>query len=73
MQVAKNVGELHGSLPTAWTSSVHVCVDEDRQDLMRVLILPDQGTPYANGAFCFDLFLPADYPEQPPKVRTWPG
>jgi ubiquitin-protein ligase len=70
MQVMKSVTALEANLPIAWHSSVHVAVDEDRQDVMRVLILPDQDTPYANGAFVLDMFLPELFPEVPPKVRS---
>ena len=66
----KSVTALEANLPIAWHSSVHVAVDENRQDVMRVLILPDQDTPYANGAFVFDMFLPAEFPDVPPKVRA---
>jgi ubiquitin-protein ligase len=47
-----------------------VAVDEKRLDLLRVLILPGQDTPYANGAFLFDVLLPATYPNTPPQVRS---
>ena len=30
--------------------------------------LGPMGTPYQNGCFEFDVFLPADYPNTPPKV-----
>ena len=69
-EVMKSVTALEANLPIAWHSSVHVAVDENRQDVMRVLILPDQDTPYANGAFVFDMFLPAEFPDVPPKVRV---
>jgi hypothetical protein len=68
-EVMKSVTTLEASMPIAWHSSVHVAVDENRQDVMRLLILPDQETAYANGAFLFDMLLPATFPEEPPKVR----
>ena len=33
--------------------------------------LGPMGTPYQNGCFEFDVFLPADYPNTPPKVGLW--
>ena len=33
--------------------------------------LGPMGTPYQNGCFEFDVFLPADYPNTPPKVGQW--
>jgi Ubiquitin-conjugating enzyme len=63
------VSSLGPCLPVHYGSSIHVAVDEDRMDVLRVLILPDAATPYAHGAFCFDAMLPATYPEAPPKAR----
>lgn len=67
--VTQAVLSLDGQLPISWQSSVHVAVDEERVDVFRVLILPEQDTPYANGAFLFDFLLPEDFPEDPPQVR----
>lgn len=39
---------------------------EDRMDLFSVMILGPQGTPYEDGLFFFDVFLPPDYPTSPP-------
>jgi hypothetical protein len=68
-KVMKSVAMLENNLPINWETSVHVAIDEDRQDVMRVLVLPNQDTPYANGAFIFDMWLPDRFPEVPPKVR----
>jgi ubiquitin-protein ligase len=67
--VTKAVTALQGQLPIAWSSSVHVAIDENRPDLFRVLVFPDEDTPYAHGAFLFDFLLPSDFPNQPPKVH----
>ena len=68
--VMKQVSSLSTSLPIHYASSIHVAVDTDRMDVLRVLILPDAATPYGNGAFLFDALLPATYPAQPPKVLS---
>ena len=65
----QEVSSFSTCLPVTWESSVHVAVDEDRLDLLRILILPGQDTPYANGAFVFDAYLPPDYPNSHPKVQ----
>ena len=36
----------------------------------RALILGPDDTPYATGAFIFDILLPPEYPNKPPKVGT---
>ena len=51
--------------------SVCVCVcvqDEDRMDLVRVMITGPVGTPYSYGCFVFDIYYPANYPVNPPLV-----
>ena len=48
---------------------VLLCVqDEDRMDLVRVLITGPVGTPYGYGCFVFDIYYPANYPVNPPLV-----
>ena len=63
---------LSASLPAHWESSVHVAVDCDRVDVARVLILAAPDTPYAHGAFLFDVFFPHAFPNVPPMVRACP-
>jgi baculoviral IAP repeat-containing protein 6 len=48
---------------------VFVRCDEERLDVLKVLITGPQDTPYANGCFEFDVFFPSDYPESPPMVN----
>jgi baculoviral IAP repeat-containing protein 6 len=64
----KSVSMLESGLPIDWDTSVHVAIDDSRQDMMRVLILPSQDTPYSNGAFIFDMMLPESFPEVSPSV-----
>ena len=35
---------------------------------MKALIIGSEGTPYANGAFVFDIYLHENYPKEPPSV-----
>lgn len=46
-----------------------VRVDEDRPDILKAMIVAPEGTPYENGCFEFDILLPLDYPNVPPKVH----
>ncbi|MED6223157.1 hypothetical protein PIB30_071254 [Stylosanthes scabra] len=48
--------------------SIYVRVYENRIDLMRAVIIGAAGTPYHDGLFFFDIKLPSDYPNRPPKV-----
>ncbi|MED6174158.1 hypothetical protein PIB30_066310 [Stylosanthes scabra] len=49
--------------------SIYVRVYENRIDLMRAVIVGAAGTPYHDGLFFFDIMLPSDYPNSPPKVQ----
>jgi ubiquitin-protein ligase len=40
------------------------------RDCEQILVLAPVGTPYARGAFLFDVFFPSDYPASPPKARS---
>jgi baculoviral IAP repeat-containing protein 6 len=35
---------------------------------MKALIFGSEGTPYAHGAFIFDIYIPEEYPNKPPTV-----
>eukprot|EP00899_Mesostigma_viride_P009709 jgi/Mesvir1/1873/Mv22908-RA.1 len=69
LHITKEISSLSTSLPLAYESSVHVRMDDDRMDVLRALILPPSDTPYGGGAFLFDILLPPDYPQVPPKVH----
>jgi baculoviral IAP repeat-containing protein 6 len=60
---------LRAALPCHWGSAVAVRVDARCASLLRALILGPEGTPYALGAFLFDILLPAAFPDAPPRVH----
>ncbi|KAL0043350.1 hypothetical protein WJX79_002441 [Trebouxia sp. C0005] len=68
-RVSGEHASLSGSLPLAWTSSIFLAADSSRLDLLRALIIGPADSPYANGCFLFDIFLPANYPNAPPSVH----
>lgn len=52
------------------TDNILVRTYEDRLDLMRVLIVGPEGTPYNDAPFVFDLHLdPTKFPNEPPAVH----
>eukprot|EP00588_Corethron_pennatum_P012979 CAMPEP_0194277636 /NCGR_PEP_ID=MMETSP0169-20130528/9911_1 /TAXON_ID=218684 /ORGANISM="Corethron pennatum, Strain L29A3" /LENGTH=450 /DNA_ID=CAMNT_0039021653 /DNA_START=456 /DNA_END=1804 /DNA_ORIENTATION=- len=57
------------SLPVEHGSSIFVRACEQSLNLLRVLIIGPEETPYANGCFFFDVYLPPSYPQECPKVR----
>lgn len=59
----------HRALATSLPDNIIVRTYEDRTDLLRVLILGPEGTPYADAPFVFDLYLnPTKFPFEPPAV-----
>ncbi|CAI9118892.1 OLC1v1020519C2 [Oldenlandia corymbosa var. corymbosa] len=62
--IAKEWRILQKNLP----ESIYVRAYENRMDLLRAVIIGSPGTPYHDGLFFFDIVLPSDYPNQPPKV-----
>jgi ubiquitin-conjugating enzyme E2 O len=59
----------HRTLSTSLPENILVRTYEDRTDLMRVLIIGPEGTPYADAPFVFDLYLnPTTFPNEPPQV-----
>jgi len=53
--------------------SIYVRVYEERMDLLRAVILGAPGTPYHDGLFVFDLYLPPEYPHTPPQAYYHSG
>lgn len=68
-RLAQEAVTLSTSLPLSAGSSVFVRCDEERLDVMKVLITGPSETPYANGCFEFDVYFPQDYPNSPPFIN----
>ncbi|KAK1375317.1 putative ubiquitin-conjugating enzyme E2 24 [Heracleum sosnowskyi] len=49
--------------------SIYVRVYEERMDLIRAAIIGAPGTPYHDNLFFFDIYLPPEYPHEPPLVH----
>lgn len=49
-----------------FAETIYVRIYEERMDLMRVALVGAPGTPYHDGLFFFDIFLPPEYPQEPP-------
>jgi ubiquitin-protein ligase len=53
--------------------TIYVRIYEERMDLLRAVILGAPGTPYHDGLFVFDLYLPPEYPHTPPQAYYHSG
>lgn len=67
--IAKELSVLAQNVPSSWGASIFLRVDETRVDILKAMIIGPQGTPYANGCFLFDIFLPSSYNVTSPLVH----
>jgi ubiquitin-protein ligase len=51
------------------TNSIFLRYDKDKMNFMRALIFGASETPYAHGAFIFDIFFGENFPKEPPQVK----
>ena len=60
---------MSNSLPCTPENSIFIAVDTKRADYWKAVVFGAEGTPYAHGAFQYDIFFPDSYPNDPPKVN----
>lgn len=48
---------MSNALPIEHTNSIFVRCDTERGDVMKCMIMGVSGTPYAHGAFVYDVFF----------------
>ncbi|GMH15846.1 hypothetical protein Nepgr_017687 [Nepenthes gracilis] len=68
-KVQREWSNLEQNLP----GMIYVHIYEERMDLLRAAIVGAPGTPYHDGLFFFDVFLPPDYPNEPPLMHYHSG
>ena len=61
------IGALEEHLPT--NPAIWLRFDEETPQFLRALITGPTGTPYALGLFCFDIYVPDNYPQVPPMMQ----
>ena len=69
IRLAQELADLTHSLPEEHTNAIFIRVDKTKIDKMRVVIMGSSGTPYAHGAFEYDVYFDDSYPNAPPKVN----
>jgi ubiquitin-protein ligase len=65
MRIRQEMATMTNNMPPG----IFVTFDQKRFDVLRCLIIGAEGTPYANGCFLFDMYIPTDYPNSPPKCK----
>lgn len=66
--ISRELAGLRSTLPAEWYSTIFVRVDESRLDVLKALIVGPACSPYKDGLFAFDIFLPEQYNAVPPDV-----
>ena len=68
-RLISEIADMSSSLPVSCHASIFLVYDEAAMMFLRACLLPSADTPYAHGAFLFDIFVPSGYPTVPPKVK----
>ncbi len=55
-------------LPFSYTNSIFLMVEESNPSIMRALMTGPEGTPYDSGCYIFDIYIPNNYPFEPPNI-----
>ncbi|KAL2611996.1 hypothetical protein R1flu_023688 [Riccia fluitans] len=69
----KKIQQEWSMLEKGLPDTIYVRVYEERMDLIRAVIVGAAGTPYHDGLFVFDIYLPPEYPGVPPVVHYQSG
>ena len=67
-RIKTEIPTLRNNLPCSFTNSAFVRMDTRYPNLMKILIMGSEDTPYAHGAYEFDLIAKGRYPLEPPQM-----
>lgn len=59
---------LQQSLPVHYEASIFTRADPENISAIRALMIGPKDTPYEGGCFIFDIYIPTNYPTNPPAV-----
>ena len=63
------MADISTALPIEHTNAIFARCDTERVDVMKCCIMGAEGTPYAHGAFIYDIYFDDNYPNGPPKMN----
>lgn len=66
-RINKELTALKKTLPCDSPAAIFCLVYGSNMSKIRCLLSGTVDTPYAHGLYCFDIFLPSDYPQVPPQ------
>ena len=68
-RLVKELNDLTTSLPVSETNAIFVRYDTRQMDVMKALVFGSKDTPYAHGAFIYDIHVGDNYPNGPPACN----
>ena len=68
-RISSEIAALSDALPVEPGSAIFLRRCDEYLDVFKALIVGPEDTPYEGGLFEFDILLPPQYPDAPPKVR----
>lgn len=68
-RLSVEISTLSRELPIHKDASIFLRIDEENPRCMRALITGPPDTPYYNGIFIFDIYIPPNYPNDVPSVN----
>jgi ubiquitin-protein ligase len=68
MIIMKHYKVISSSLPLTEESAIFFCQDTDNVSLFKFMVIPNEDTPYKFGCFVFDVYIPPNFPNEPPLV-----
>ena len=69
MRLAQELADISTALPIEHTNAIFARCDTERVDVMKCCIMGAKGTPYAHGAYIYDIYFDDNYPSGPPKMN----
>ncbi len=68
-RIVSELNSLQQNLPLDYNSSIFLRADENNLNIMSVLVTGPPDTPYEDGVYIFDIYIPIDYPNSPPLMK----
>ena len=68
-RINKEIKSIESSVPCDSTASIFTLIDEKCMHRIYFLLSGTKDTPYSHGLYLFEVLLPENYPNSPPKVR----
>lgn len=72
-KIMQRIMKEHRILQSSLPDRVYVRAWENRLDILRILFIGPNGTPYEHAPFVFDMYFDASFPESPPQLffHSW--